>query len=112
MKQQSELSEEGKIISLLSACLRANGDLIPVTIEQVMAFEVKYQEDLNKASAKLPDPYELLARGRKPNPDIVNVEINRAVETQYYSAAARNGKEIPDEIRKKMNDDRNSKQKP
>jgi hypothetical protein len=109
MKLQSELTEERRIIQLLNECFRANGDLIPVTLTQVMAFEFRYQEDLNKPSSKLPDPYELLARGRKQNPDIINLEINRSVETQYFSAAARNGKEISDEIRKKMDDDRNSK---
>ena len=110
MKSQSEPTEDRRIIRLLSICLRANGELIPVTIEQVMAFEYKFKEDLNKVSSRLPDPYELLARGRKSDPDIINPELNRSIETQYYSAAARNGKEISDEIRRKMDNDRNTKQ--
>lgn len=88
--------------------LRSTGRLFPITPAQVEAYEQNM-----KPSPKTPasaSPAEILKRGYITElPKIV--KMTPSVDPSTYRAAARNGNEIPDDVLRKMHDDREKDEK-
>jgi hypothetical protein len=108
MKSTDYSPEDLTFYSKLKAVLRANGDLFPLTPHQIEAFENKHSKEGKISLSSLPDLNEILKNGKQYN---LSIEEN-SFETQLYGEnnftyAARNGKVITDEIRRKMKQDRN-----
>lgn len=102
---QNQADDQLKPESLLTRCLRANGFLFPVTIEQVKFLEENRKELFENVPQDITSAEEILNRGfvrLQPLPPPIaspNFEYSLA-------QAAREGKEIPEEIRKRMLKDR------
>lgn len=97
-----------KIIDLL----KSKGMLFPSNSNEVIEFEKTVSIDEVKSS-DIENPVDIIHKG-KQNLDKVTLKTNIAlnnVEVQNLAVAAREGKTISDEIRKKMNEDRVNEEK-
>jgi hypothetical protein len=89
----------------IESIFRANGYLFPITPEQVRAFEGLLERKPELIDDDLPDPMEILRQGKQFRVTIITNQT-QTIYDEYLQRAARNGKEISDEIRKKMDNDR------
>jgi hypothetical protein len=90
--------------SKLTHSLRANGYLFPITVEQVNHLEENHKE-IFKNLVPLLSSDDILNRGVVSfKPIVINAEENEF--TISLAQAAREGKEIPEDIRKQMEEDR------
>ena len=83
--------------------LRSLGYLFPTTDDEVKAFESK--NNIEKTPHGLPSANDILRKGRVHSISPQNSFINHE-SVENLARAARNGKEIPEEIQKRMNTDR------
>ena len=107
MKSTDYSPDDLTFYSKLKAVLRANGDLFPLTPPQIEAFENKHHNEGKTSLLALPDLSEILLNGKQYNLTVEeDAPIYQIFGDNNFAQAARNGKEIPDEIRKKMQQDR------
>lgn len=99
-------SEKNKVD--LAKAFRTSGFLLPVEESEVDEFEKNLEEDSNKP-LDWDDPMKVISRGKIKKIELKNFNIDDST-VENLSMAARDGKEISDNVRKKMNEDRkNSK---
>lgn len=104
--------EDLTFYSKLKAVLRANGILFPLTPPQIEAFETKLRKQGNDTPTDLPALSEILANGKQYNITVEECSpFYPSTEENNFAQAARNGKAIPEEIRRKMQNDRDEKEK-
>lgn len=84
--------------------LRTNGFLLPTNEEEVTSFE-SYLKESNVKPKDWDNPLQILKRGKKYDVDFSNPMPDEEAISNL-AMAAREGKEITDAIRKKMNEDR------
>jgi hypothetical protein len=94
----------------LSKILRTGGYNLPIDESEVEDFERNLEEKKDSKPADWDNPLIILSRGK-----ITQVELTPSEGDVYtvnnLSMAAREGKVISDEIRKKMNEDRKNSKK-
>lgn len=88
----------------LARVFRTNGYLLPANEDEVLAFE-KHLEPIKETPRDWDDPIQIIKRGKKYNIPISNSTPDNDTVSNL-AMAARDGKEITDAVRKKMNDDR------
>jgi hypothetical protein len=87
--------------------LRSTGRLFPVTPAQVEAYEQNMKPSPKTPASASPD--EILKRGYITEiPTLKNIA---SPSDHTYRLAARNGNEIPDDVLRKMHDDREKDEK-
>ena len=91
--------------SKLAFSLRANGYLFPTSIEQVKFLEENHQILFQNIPSNITSAADILERGLISFEPAFQVYINDEVQ-QNLAQAAREGKEISDEVRKQMQQDR------
>jgi hypothetical protein len=99
-------ADEQQIFKRLKSCLGAQGILFPETVKQVEAFEELMTHE--KLTLHLiPDP-DLILDGDYKNTLMAypRHEAHEDAAEASIRAAARNGKEIPEEVRRRMEEDR------
>ncbi|MDB5274450.1 MAG: hypothetical protein JWO58_2817 [Chitinophagaceae bacterium] len=84
--------------------------MFPETDDEIKAFDTRFATEIEFFSNSLPDPLELLAKGRIEKEWIFNNEVDDSVK-ENLAQAAREGKKIPDAIKRKMTDDRKGTEK-
>ncbi len=89
----------------LSRVLRTSGYHLPVHESEVEAFEKNLRCDDDSKPADWNDPLKILQRGKISKVNILAPNVD-ADTIENLSMAARDGKEISDAVRKRMNDDR------
>ncbi|MFZ4464831.1 MAG: hypothetical protein ACOYN5_13365 [Bacteroidales bacterium] len=89
----------------IESIIRANGYLFPITREQVRAFEGLLERKPELIDNNLPDPMEILRQGKQYRATVI-INQTQTMYDENLQRAARNGKNIPDEIKKRMHDDR------
>ncbi|MDD5569657.1 MAG: hypothetical protein PHD97_00705 [Bacteroidales bacterium] len=95
--------QKDKKISL-GELFKSNGLLLPTNADEILIFEKS--NDINKETPEDWDnPINIIKRGKIKKLEISNLNLTTE-STKNLSMAAREGKAITDEIRKKMNDDR------
>ena len=100
--------QKDKKLSLVKL-IQSKGLLFPSNADEVLAFE--NSNNINKESPEdWDDPIVLVKRGRVEKIKLNNLKITDNSVTNL-SMAAREGKLITDEIRKKMDDDRKHSKK-
>jgi hypothetical protein len=97
---------EQKFLRQLKRYLGEEGILFPATTNQVSAFE-QLIENENEEHFLFPDP-DLILKGeyRLPKKREPVVSYEPKATEDFYKAAARNGKEIPESVLRKMREDR------
>jgi len=90
--------------------LKCSGHLFPETDDEIRAFDQHFSKEIKASGKNIPNPAALLAKGRVDKMWTVKTEIDESVK-ENLAQAAREGKEIPDEIKRKMIDDRNNAKK-
>lgn len=91
--------------------LRKHGYSIPLSEDEVKAFESKYQEDY-ESPQEWSSIDEIIENSESENKKVISMndyEENKSIAP--LSMAAREGKKITDEIRKKMNEDKKNAKK-
>ena len=105
---------DAQFIEKIRAALRQIGGLLPLTDREVKLAEESMAFERDVSSSDLPDPYQLFEEGMdacpaaKPDRHPATSErrgFQNEVE-QSLAMAAREGKEVPEEIRVKMLEDR------
>ena len=97
---------EQKFMRQLKRHLGELGILFPVTTNQVAAFEKKIEDEKNELFL-FPDAELILSQGYKlPKKKQITPENEPKTTEDFYKAAARNGKEIPESVLRKMREDR------
>ncbi|MDF7815162.1 hypothetical protein [Hymenobacter sp. YC55] len=91
--------------SKLTHSLRANGYLFPITIEQVNYLEENHKDIFKKTPPPESPIDDILNKGIVSFKPIINNDIDNEF-TISLAQAAREGKDIPEEIRKRMEEDR------
>jgi len=100
--------QKDKKISLVDL-YRTNGLLFPTNANEVLAFESS--NDINSENPKDWDnPLNIIKRGKIKKLEFDNLKLSNESAINL-SMAARDGKAITEEIRKKMNDDREQSKK-
>jgi len=105
MKDFNNLQSEVYLTNLLRSYLEYNGKLFPTTATALVAVE----EKLKKTPAIIPAvPFTAadILRNGKIKPERTERPQLPLKKEQFRAAAARNGKDIPDELRAKMLRDR------
>lgn len=88
---------------------KSHGLLFPTNSDEVLAFE--QSNDINIENPKdWENPINIIKRGKVNNIKINNLKIHDESITNL-AMAARDGKAISDEVRKRMNDDRDKSKK-
>lgn len=102
-------ADEQQIFKRLKSCLGAQGILFPETVKQVEAFEEVLAHQ-KQTLLLIPDPDSIL------DGDYLNTlmafprhHILEDAAEDFIRAAARNGNEIPEEVRRRMEEDRGQK---
>ena len=85
--------------------LRANGYLFPITIEQVNHLEANHKDIFKNVPSPVLSVNDILDRGVVSFKPILTNDINDEFAISL-AQAAREGKEIPEEVRKQMEEDR------
>ena len=93
--------EEAHELEALMAALEASGDLFPTTEATVSAYEQHHKETSSAYADSLPDPMEIIRRGKLPYATVKEESKVYATDNKH-SMAARNGSNIPEQILKKM----------
>lgn len=106
---QNQADDRPKPESLLTRSLRANGLLFPVTIEQVKFLEENRKELFENSPQNITSAEEILSRGFMSLQPLSPTAANADFEHRL-AQAAREGKAIPEEIRKRMVQDRQQSQ--
>lgn len=91
--------------SKLAFSLRANGYLFPISIEQVKFLEENQPILFQNIPTNITSAKDILERGIISFAPAFQVHINEEAQ-QNLAQAAREGKEISDEVRKQMQRDR------
>jgi len=92
----------------LAKYLRLKGFVMPITAEEILAFEEKYEKSFDKPK-DFDLPLDILKRG-KIKKVLLNQEDMPTQISNSLSVAAREGNSISVEIRKKMNEDRKNEE--
>jgi hypothetical protein len=96
---------EQKFMRQLKRHLGEMGILFPVTTHQVAAFEKKIEDEKYELFL-FPDPDVIISQGYKLPKKRQFTPENEPKETDdFMKAAARNGKEIPESVLRKMRED-------
>lgn len=104
------MNDSGKNKIDLGKVFRTSGYHLPIDESEVEDFEKNLRcDDLSKP-ADWDDPLEILERGKITKVNVSTPETN-ADAVKHLSMAARDGKGISDEVRKKMNEDRKNSKK-
>jgi hypothetical protein len=97
---------EQKFLRQLKRHLGEVGILFPVTTNQVAAFEQKIEKEKTELFL-FPDLELILSQGYKLPKKMQITPENEPKDTEdFWKAAARNGKEIPESVLRKMREDR------
>lgn len=91
--------------SKLAFSLRSNSYLFPITIEQVKFLEENYKIIFQNIPSNITSAADIIGRGIISFEPTFKVKINEEVQ-QNLAQAAREGKEITDEVRQQMLRDR------
>ncbi len=93
-------------LNALIKILKEHGYILPETKEEMDAFDAsKNSKAIPPIPKEVDDPIATLQRGySKPKP--LSSELDEETSAAFLAMAARSGKEIPDHVRKKMNEDR------
>jgi hypothetical protein len=92
--------------SKLTRSLRANGYLFPTTIEQVNYLEEHHEDLFNNLPSNLTSASDILRRGAMTlESRLQNHTIDEHTQTSL-AQAAREGKEISEEVKQQMRKDR------
>lgn len=103
--------QEARELETLRKALESTGELFPTTEESVLAYEQYLKNNPPVRSSILPNPMEIIRRGRLPFAQ-VKEEEPLYTGNKRYGMAARNGQEgIPEHIRKKMDQQRREDEK-
>lgn len=95
-------SEKNKVD--LAKALRTSGFLLPTDESEVEAFEKNLEEDSNEP-IDWENPMNIIARGKVKKVELKNLDVDES-SVKNLSMAARDGKGISENVRKKMNEDR------
>ncbi|MGF1558974.1 MAG: hypothetical protein ACFCUL_07790 [Flavobacteriaceae bacterium] len=88
----------------LARFMRLNGFVMPISEDEIEAFEEKFKKTFAKPK-NWNSPLEILKNGKTKKINLDSVHIPTQI-SDSLSMAAREGKEISKELRKKMNEDR------
>jgi len=91
--------------SKLAFSLRANGYLFPISIEQVKLLEENHESIFQNVPSNITSAEAILERGIITFEPAFQIHVNEETR-QNLAQAAREGKEISDEIRQQMQRDR------
>lgn len=103
MKTENQYIDQPE--SKLSFSLRANGYLFPTSIEQVKYLEEKHESFFRDVPSNITSAGDILERGFISFEPKSQINLNTDTQ-QNLAQAAREGKEISDEIRQQMQRDR------
>lgn len=90
----------------IAKVLRLNGYLMPTNEEEVKAFEEKHKKNYQKPE-NWNNPLEILKKGKVEKLNLKSDKLSSSHEANSLAMAARDGKEISEDVRKKMKEDRN-----
>lgn len=96
--------------SKLAFSLRSNGYLFPVSIEQVRILEENHPLVFQHMPSNISSAADILKRGIMSIESAFSVQINAEIQNNL-AQAAREGKEISDEVRQQMIRDRQTARK-
>jgi len=86
--------------------LESLGYIFPTSTEGVIEFEKKFKKEIQEAELEYWDnPLEIL---KNKSIEIFTLKNNHYTDSAGLAQAAREGKKIPDSIKKKMLEDRNN----
>lgn len=105
MENQDQDQFQYRLESKLAYSLRSNGYLFPVLIEQVKFLEENHKVIFQNIPSNITSAADILGRGIISFKPTFQVQINEEAQ-QNLAQAAREGKEIPDEVRQQMLRDR------
>ena len=95
-------SEKNKVD--LAKALRTSGFLLPADESEVEAFEKNLEEDSNEP-IDWDNPLNIIARGKVKKVELKSPDVDEG-SVENLSMAAREGKGISENVRKRMNEDR------
>jgi hypothetical protein len=90
--------------------LRKYGYAFPNTEEEIEAYEEKSKDSYSKPS-KWPDLSDIIGSKNISNSDVIRLKDIENKSSSNLAMAAREGKEISEEDRKKMNEDKKNARK-
>lgn len=88
----------------LAKALRTSGYLLPAEESEVEDFERNLEKDSNKPM-DWDNPMNIITRGKIKKVKLKTFDINES-SVENLSMAARDGRDISGDVRKKMNEDR------
>lgn len=88
----------------LAKALRTSGYLLPTEESEIEAFERNLEKDPNKPK-DWENPLNIIVRGKIKNVKLKKFDISET-SIENLSMAAREGRDISVDVRKKMNEDR------
>jgi len=99
-------ADDQQFFEHIKNCLGALGELFPSTPSQVAVFENLIDQEEN-IDFIYPDAMQILKSGYLQPTKIIPKTLDEPKATEdFYKAAARNGKEIPESVLRKMREDR------
>jgi hypothetical protein len=90
--------------SLVHCALKATGLVLPENEEDIEILEKEFEEVKNSFPQKSKDPLSLLNNNKLKTKKLIRK--SNAIHNEELAYAARNGEEISDSVRTKMNEDR------
>ena len=103
-KQPDDLSQfERKLVK----SLKCSGNIFPEADDEIMSFETSFKKEIKSFAANLPDAELILQTGKIDKHWTLQNEVVESVKDNL-AQAAREGKELTDELKRKMIDDRNN----
>jgi hypothetical protein len=90
--------------------LKAFGHLFPTTEDEVEAFEQSFDNELKTPTTSKPKALDILKRGYMKYALPMNLQLNKNVE-ENLARAAREGREISEDIKEQMKKDRDDTRK-
>lgn len=94
----------------LAKVFRKGGLLLPIHESEIEEFEYNLEKDDSFEPADWDNPLKILERGKIKSVDLGKLSIDDNT-VQNLAMAARDGKKISDDIRKRMNEDRKKNRK-
>jgi hypothetical protein len=94
--------EESRELEALRRMMEIEGELFPTSEETVMAYEANMKPLPEGYSAVLPDPMQIIRRGRLPYLKVMENEVNEPGVSDFALAARKGKAELPAELLKKM----------
>jgi hypothetical protein len=103
-KAETDLSQE-RLEDLVHEAMLGLGWVLPVTPEDVARVEAELEEDTTELPPALRDPYAVFDSAKQCAPAEPSLPVNDEV-VECLGRVAREGKKIPPEVEKRMQQDR------